>query len=538
MSKPTVSRWITRRSFLWGAAAAGGSLVVARRPRRALADTAPAVATSDKARPAITHGIMSGDVTRDRAMIWSRTDRPARMVVEWSTEESLARAVRVPGPAVLSDSDFTARFDLSGLHTDATIFYRVTFEDLADSRAVSAPATGRLRTAPGAARNIRFVFSGDEAGQGWGINPAWGGYRLYEAMRAVGPDFFIHSGDQIYADNPLKEEVRLDDGTVWKNLVTPAKSKVAETLDDFRGNFAYNLLDENRRRFNAEVPLLVQWDDHEVHNNWYPGEDLSGDTRYKQVTSASLLAAEARRAMFEYNPIRANPDEAERVYRRFAFGPLLEVFLLDERSYRGPNKENRQATLGPDAAFLGPQQLAWLKGALLASTATWKVIASDMPIGLVVPDAQPWIPKGNYEAWANGDDGAPLGRELELASLFAFIRNCAIRNVVWVTADVHYAQAIRYEPASAAWGDFLPFWEFVAGPINAGTFGPNTLDRTFGPQVKFTGIPADLKQNRPPSDGLQFFGQADIDGQSGTMTVALKDLAGKTLFTQALTPES
>ena len=59
-----------------------------------------------------------------------------------------------------------------------------------------------------------------------------------------------------------------------------------------------------------------------------------------------------------------------------------------------------------------------------------------------------------------------------------------------------------------------------------------------GPQVKFTGIPADLKQNRPPSDGFQFFGQADIDGASGTLTVALKDLDGKTLFTQEITPES
>ncbi|MFO1057636.1 MAG: alkaline phosphatase D family protein [Dongiaceae bacterium] len=536
MSKPTVSRWITRRSFLWGTAAAGGSLVLAPRVRRALAE-APAVTVSEKARPAITHGVMSGDVTADRAMIWSRADRPARMLVEWSTEENLSRAVRVAGPNVLADGDFTGKLDLAGLPAGTTVFYRVTFEDLANPGATSAPATGRLRTAPAGARDIRFVFSGDEAGQGWGINPGWGGYRLYEAMRAVAPDFFIHSGDQIYADGPLREEVRLDDGTVWKNLVTPAKAKVAETLDEFRGNFAYNQLDANRRRFAAEVPFLVQWDDHEVHNNWYPGEDLSGDARYKQVPGASLLAAAARRAMFDYNPIRATPDEAERVYRRFGFGPLLEVFLLDERSYRGPNSENRQATPSPEDAFLGPRQLAWLKAALLASRATWKVIASDMPVGLVVADAQPWIPKGRFEAWANAEDGVPLGRELELASLFGFIKNCGIRNVVWVTADVHYAQAIRYEPARAAWGEFLPFWEFVAGPINAGTFGPNPLDGTFGPEVRFTGIPADLKPNRPPSDGFQFFGQADIDAGSGTMTVALKDVAGKTLFSQALTPE-
>ena len=84
-------------------------------------------------------------------------------------------------------------------------------------------------------------------------------------MRAVGPDFFIHQGDQIYADGPLQESVTLDDGTVWHNLVVPAKAKVAASLADFRGNFAYNLLDANKRRFAAEVPFLVQWDDHETH---------------------------------------------------------------------------------------------------------------------------------------------------------------------------------------------------------------------------------------------------------------------------------
>ena len=529
MSMSYRSRWITRRSFLHGVAAAGGSLVAARvLSRPVLADTA---------KPSITHGVQSGDILTDRAIIWARTDRPSQMLVDWSLDESFARVTRVPGPNALVDGDFTARLDLTDLPAGQDIHYRVQFEDLANPGSIGEPVTGRLRTAPAAPRNIRFVFSGDEAGQGWGINPAWGGYRIYEAMRAQNPDFFIHQGDQIYADNPLKEEVKLEDGTVWKNIVPAAKSKVAETLDEFRGNFAYNLTDENKRRFAAEVPFLIQWDDHETHNNWYPCESFTGDTRYKQITSASELAANARRAMFEYNPFRPNAQEAERVYRNFAYGPLLEVFILDERSYRGPNGTNRQPTLTPDAAFLGPRQLLWLKQALLASKATWKVIASDMPIGLQVPDAQAWIPKGNFEAWANGDNGVPLGRELELASLFAFLKNNAIRNVVWITADVHYGQAIRYDPAKGAFGDFDPFWEFVAGPINAGTFGPNDLDMSFGPEVKFTAIPAGMKPNQPPSAGYQYFGQADIDAGTGVLTMSLKDLTGKTLFTQPLTPQ-
>jgi len=116
-------------------------------------------------------------------------------------------------------------------------------------------------------RTVRFCWSGDEAGQGWGINREWGGMKLYETMRRTTPDFFVHSGDQIYADGPIVAEVRLDDGTTWKNVTTEAKAKVAETLAEFRGNFAYNLLDEPKRRFTAEVPVLVQWDDHETRNN-------------------------------------------------------------------------------------------------------------------------------------------------------------------------------------------------------------------------------------------------------------------------------
>lgn len=130
-----------------------------------------------------------------------------------------------------------------------------------------------------------------------------------------------------------------------------------------------------------------------------------------------------------------------------------------------------------------------------------------------------------FEALANGD-GPALGREFEFASLFQFIHYKNIRNVVWLTADVHYAAAHYYDPNKAQFTDFKPFWEFVAGPLNSGTFGPNALDNTFGPQVVFNSLPPDTRANRPPSEGLQFFGMVDIDGTSEVMTVSLHNLAG------------
>jgi alkaline phosphatase D len=176
-------------------------------------------------------------------------------------------------------------------------------------------------------------------------------------------------------------------------------------------------------------------------------------------------------------------------------------------------------------------QLRWLKRALLASNVTWKVIASDMPLGLMVPDVN------GFEAWGNGD-GPALGRELELAGLLGFIKANDIANVIWLTADVHYAAAHYYDPAKAQFTDFKPFWEFVAGPLHAGTFGPNTLDNTFGPEVRFLSIPEGLKANRPPSDGLQFFGLVKIDGTSEVMTISFHNLLGEKIYSVELTPES
>ena len=78
--------------------------------------------------------------------------------------------------------------------------------------------------------------------------------------------------------------------------------------------------------------------------------------------------------------------------------------------------------------------------------------------------------------------------------------------------------------------EFDPFWEFVAGPLHAGTFGPNTLDPTFGPEAKFNGVPPGFKGNRPPSDGFQFFGTMKIDARTRAMTVGLHNLAGERIY--------
>ena len=514
----------SRRTFLTTGLKAAGGFFACR------ADLSVEAHSAQAARPAIPFGVSSGDVTGDRAIIWSRTDRPARMLVEWSTTESFQNARRVRGPNTAEAAGYTARVDLTGLTPGQRTFYRVRFEDLADSRNVSPPVAGTFLSAPREARDVTFAWSADTVGQGWGINAEWGGLRMYDTIRRAQPDFFIHTGDTIYADGPVPPDIKLADGTTWKNLVTPAKSKVAETLDEFRGNYTYNLLDEHARRFNAEVPQIVLWDDHEVRNNWYPGMSLAGDDRYT-MKDALVLAARARRAFLEHSPIRLSQSSVPPIYRSCPYGPLLDVFAIDLRTYRGPNTTNLQSVAGSETVHAGAQQLAWLKRALRSSTATWKVIASDLPIGLVVRDGAT-----AFEAIANGDAGPPLGRELEIADLLRFIRQQRIRNVVWVTGDVHYAAAHHYDPQRARFKDFDPFWEFVGGPLHAGTFGPSDLDNTFGPEVRFASAKRGDPANRPPSDGAQFFGFTRISARTKVMTVDLRNLAGETIYSVDLEP--
>ena len=119
-----------------------------------------------------------------------------------------------------------------------------------------------------------------------------------------------------------------------------------------------------------------------------------------------------------------------------------------------------------------------------------------------------------------------------------FMKRAGIRNTIWLTADVHYTAAHYYDPAKARFTEFLPFWEFVSGPLNAGTFGPGTLDDTFGPQLMFAKAPPKGQSNLCPLDGMQFFGDVRINGKRRELTVVLRDLTGEALYTKTLAAES
>lgn len=502
----------TRRDLLQWLALASATSCARPRPAESVAPRAGGA-------PEPRWGVQSGDVTANEAVVWSRADRPSSLVVEWDVTPAFSHPRRAAPVAVNEDGDLVGKVRLTGLPAGSIVHYRARFE----AERASDWVVGSLRTAPSARAPVVFAWSGDTVGQGWGIDPSRGGLRAYATLLERAPHFFLHCGDAIYADGPLTPVIDTPDGP-WKNLVVPAKTHVAESLDDYRGAFLYPRHCRHVRAMHAAVPVYHVWDDHEVRDNWFPGQVLA-DARYTE-RDVSTLALRARRAMFEHTPTLRAPSSP--MYRRLSWGPLLDVLLLDGRSHRTPNWPRPERE-----KFFGDEQMAWLADELSRSKALWKVIATDMPLGLRILEKEADGTLGS-DGVADQRDGAPGGREEEIARLLTHLHARGVKNVVWLCADVHYAAALRYDPARAAHKTMSPFWEFVAGPMHALAFPRGPLDATFGPEIAFA--TEEPRDGGTPAEGRQYFGVGQIDA-TGALTVTLVDARGRDLHVQRLAPD-
>ena len=295
---------------------------------------------------------------------------------------------------------------------------------------------------------------------------------MFETMEKLEPDFALFQGDMIYADNAIPPTKAIPDamgGGTWIN--NPSKDFIASSLDEFRANWKYNHGDDKMQSFLSKTPIFVQWDDHEVTNNWYPGEVMFG--AYAPGTAADGLYANSLQAFYEFNPIM----DGSSIYRKQQFGKHLEIFFVDYRSFRDPNYNNDKPE---PIAMLGEEQLAWLKEGLAKSKATWKIISSHDPLGIVTGGSGDWDSYGQQLPEI-------LGREFEVKDLLGFLKDRNISNVVSLTSDVHFTAHVNMDPSRAEGGftDFNSLDEFVIGPIHAGSFGPNYMDTSFGAHYEY-----------------------------------------------------
>ncbi len=235
-------------------------------------------------------------------------------------------------------------------------------------------------------------------------------------------DFFIHLGDSIYADE-----------------FDP------RTYDAYNGVYEQFWENPGWRDLHAATGMMPIWDDHEFRN----------DPLADEYDSPAGRAA--RDAYFLNHGLRRQADPAQ-LYRSFKQGQTAEFFLLDLRQgFRPGLAEPRIMSL---------DQMAWLKAALSASTAKFKILVAPRPISD--------FPGGGAGSWAF------TAQRAELLSHITSLQAQGASGFFFLGGDVHFSSAGYVNAPDHRFGG-IP--EFVIGPLGnpyqqglegRGTFPANT----------------------------------------------------------------
>ena len=426
-----------------------------------------------------------GEVTDTSAVVWVRGVAWGEVTVRY------APVTRQPEPGapppgargeirVAPSQNLTGKLLLSRLEPATRYRYTITQG--------TAGATGEFVTAPTptVAIPVRFAWSGDLGSRGHCRKPG-DDFPVFRALGQVPADFFLFVGDTVYADHECGEPSRI-----------AGYDFVARRLADFWAKHLYNRQDPAGQAYFRRTSVYAIWDDHEVRN------DFSGP--------AEPLTEIGRRAFIDYFPIQPPREEPGRLYRRFRWGSLLEVFILDTRQYRSPDADPD----GSGKTMLGTAQRRWLIDSVSASTAVWKVVVSSVPLS---------VPTGGraHDSWSNANaQGVPdehgTGFAVERDLILRTLRQRGVRNLVFLAADVHFAQLIRHHPTTE-WS----FHEFIAGPLSASPGRPRPLDQALNPRSLWS------------LGGTNTFGDVAID--TGGLTVRIVDGEGQERFVHTIGAE-
>ncbi len=466
------------------------------------------------------HGFAAGDVTANSALLWTRRPPPVEVEAQVSLDPRFGSLVFTAEATPTAERGGFLKFTATGLRPGTRYYYRFQV-----GRTVYSE-TGTFATAPAAESraDVRLAFSGDADSTNWSKGSPHS-FGLVDTLAGEPLDLFLFVGDTIYADSHLAPQ--------------PAR-----TLAEYRARHLEAKALPAFQRLLRRTPVVVIWDDHEVLND------------FDRETVDPARFAAGHQAFVEAWPIAEQPEG--RLYRNFRFGREVEIFVLDLRSYRsrqvsktpacmnppGSRRPDLAPTLpqnlrlvfsiissqlalpvpaaclralaDPDRTILGAAQKAWLKERLQRSEATWKLIVSEVPIQEFFA-----FPYDRWEGYAG-----------ERAEILRFIRTAAIRNVVWLSADMHAVLVNEVRLATFGAAEATGMREVVAGPVATTPFG-RELELIFGPAV----APAfGTFLLTPPPQGLgaacavldrSTYGLVEVNGAARTLTITPKDTAGR-----------
>lgn len=413
-------------------------------------------------------GVASGDPASDGFVIWTKLaplplaphgGMPMKAVeVGWevAADEAMTRILRTGSALARPELGHAVHVEIAGLEPDREHFYRFTCGG-------ERSATGRARTfpMPGAAvERLNFGVLGCQRYED-------GFFTAYRHVAAEHFDFVFHYGDYIYEYRTVRPGERQRPVA----RVMPGEPDETYDLADYRLRYAIYKLDPDLQLAHASAPWIASFDDHEVENNF---ADLVSEEGIPPEIFA-LRRAAAFQAWYEHMPVRrsAIPDGPRiRAYRRFHYGSLAQIDVLDTRQHRSPQpcgggrQSDCREALGADRTMLGPAQERWLADGLASSSARWNVLAQQVMMMRYERGSDTRERRYDLDKW----DGAPAARD----RLFAALTEARTANPVVLTGDIHqnWAGELKADfddPASRTLGV-----ELVATSISSGGDGADT----------------------------------------------------------------
>lgn len=366
------------------------------------------------------HGIASGDPLPDAVILWTRItgDGDAAIDVTWEIAEDPEMNQAVASGSARADAsrDFTVKVDARGLSPARTYYFRF--------RALGATSRiGRTRTAPsGATPRLRLAMVSC-------ASYAHGYFHGYRALAShLDLDAVIHLGDYIY---------EYGDGEYGDVRSYEPPTEIL-TLADYRTRHSHYKKDPDLQEIHRQHPFITVWDDHETANDSYK-DGAENHTPEREGAFAERKAA-AQRAYAEWMPIREQTDD--RIFRKLAFGDLVDLVLLDTRLYARTEQAGGAiaAPPPPDPArtLLGDEQAAWMENELKTSTARWKLVGQQVMVGNLILDKGKQL--ANLDQW----HGYPESR----TRLLSFFRDSGVKDVIVLTGDIHssWANELVFDP--------------------------------------------------------------------------------------------
>ncbi|MFI6997851.1 alkaline phosphatase D family protein [Nocardia sp. NPDC050175] len=431
-------------------------------------------------------GVASGDPTADGVVLWTRLApdpfapdglggmpmHPVTVEYEVAHDENFQQVVTRGAAVATRELAHSVHPEVTGLAPDRWYFYRF--------RAGSALSpVGRTRTAPPPGQptaRMRFAFA---SCQSWSS----GYYTAYQHMSAEDLDLVVHLGDYIYE----RGWTRGREGMV----VEPQFRAEAVDLAGYRLRYAQAKAEQPLRAAHAAFPWLVTMDDHEVDNNWAGDSPGLGLDIYRIPALFRRRKAAAFQAMYEHQPLRIAQlpsGPSMHLHRRYGFGDLAEITMLDTRQYRDKQACGDGSTvvdctdrLDPDRTILGARQRDWLIDGFTDSPARWQILGNQVSMGQSDQDAGPTLAVGT-DSW----DGYVADRNAVLGA--AADRN--VPNLVVITGDRHQNHAADLRRDFADPESPVVASEFIGTSISSNGDGADLTDsgRTLlaaNPDLKF-----------------------------------------------------